>query len=193
MFRHRKPLVAALGAGALVVVGATAAYASLPAGTTVTGNLKSGTDMTFKGDIDSVPITVSCTTFTATGVVPKSPSYTVTLSKPPTLSGCTDSAGGTDNIKTKGKWKLTESKTAPYQMTLLIPKKGASFTSSVLSGCTVTAAPSGSVKVTGSYDGTNTDTVTNAPIKTKGTGCTSTTASTSATVVLSPSPGAPPF
>lgn len=193
MLRHRKPLVAALGVGALVFVTATAAWASLPAGTKVTGTLKSGTDMTFQGDIDSIPITVTCTSFTASGVVPKTPSYTVKLSAPPTISGCTDSSGGTDTIKTKGKWSLVENSTSPYTMTLVIPKKGATFSSSVLPSCTITAAPSKAADVVGSYDGNDTDTVTNAAIPTKGSGCTSTTASTDATVVLSPAPGAPPF
>jgi hypothetical protein len=70
---------------------------------------------------------------------------------------------------------------------------GATFQSSILSACTITAAPNGAVKVVGAYNGKNTDTVTNAKIPTKGTGCTSTTATTSATEVLSPAPGAPPW
>ena len=78
-------------------------------------------------------------------------------------------------------------------MTLNIPKDGATFKSTILSGCTITVAPSGAVKVTGTYNGKNTDTVTNASIPTKGTGCTSTTAKTSGHRVLSPAPGAPPW
>ena len=70
MSKLTKTIVAVVATMALVFGLATAAYASLPAGTTVTGNLKSGTKMTFKGDIDSVPITVTCTTFTVTGKVP---------------------------------------------------------------------------------------------------------------------------
>ena len=92
----------------MLVLGlSTAAFASLKAGTTVTGNLKSRTKVTFKGDIDSVPITVSCTTFTVKGRSPSKASDTMPLSAPPTISGCTDSSGGTDTIKTAGTWTAT--------------------------------------------------------------------------------------
>jgi len=200
MSSYKKILVVLMGVGMTAAVAVPSAYAArpntLPAGTVVTGNLKSGTDMTFAGDIDSVPITVSCKTFTATGKVPKKTSYTFTLSKAPTISGCTDSLGGTDTVKTNsthGSWSLKVSKTSPYSLTLNIPKAGATFVSSIESGCTITAAPTGVAGVKGSYDGTSTDTVKNAVIPTSGSGCTSTSAKTSAIVVLSPAPGAPPF
>ena len=61
MSHLKKTLFGIVATVALVFGVATGAYASLPKGTTVTGSLKSGTDMTFKGDIDSIPITVSCT------------------------------------------------------------------------------------------------------------------------------------
>ncbi len=54
-------------------------------------------------------------------------------------------------------------------------------------------SPDRAVKVVGTYNGKNTDTVTNKPIPTKGTGCTSTTATTSATEVFTPAPGKPPW
>lgn len=195
MWKHRKIMLVAVGVGlAATLATATAAYATLPAGTKVTAALKSGTTMTFKGDIDSVPITVSCTSFSASAVTPKKPSDTVTLSAPPKVTGCTDSSGGTDTITTTGKWTLSvKGSKSPYTMTLTIPKAGAKFTSNIISGCTITAAPTKAAGVAGKYDGVNTDTVKNAPIPTKGTGCTSTTATTTATVVLSPSPGKPPF
>jgi hypothetical protein len=190
-------LVVTMGVAlAAVLATATAAFATLPAGTTVTGTLKSGTKMTFKGDINSIPITVSCTTFSASGKVPSSPSYTVTLSSPPTISGCKDNTGGKDTIttnSTNGSWTISVSKKKPYKATLTVPKAGATFTSNILSGCVITAAPSAAAPVTGAYNGKNTDTVTNAKVPTSGSGCTSTTAKTSATVILSPSPGKPPF
>jgi hypothetical protein len=179
-----------VGTGVLVCGLATAASATLPAGTTVKAKLQSGTDMIFKGDIDSIPITVTCTSFSASGKVPSSPSDSVTLSSPPTISGCTDSSGGTDTITTTGTWKLSETSTAQK---LKIPQDGATFKSSVLSGCTITAAPSGPAKVKGAYNDKNTDTVTNASIPTSGSGCTSTTATTTATIVEKPAPGPPPF
>jgi hypothetical protein len=189
-------LGAAAGLSALLLV-ATPAYGTLPAGTKVTAALKAGTTMNFKGSIDSVPITVTCTHFSGSGKVPATASNTVTLATPPTLSGCTDTSGGADTVvtnQTNGKWKLTEGGTAgAYTMTLMIPKAGATFTSNIITGCTITAAPSGTASVKGSYDGTNTDTVSGAKIPTKGSGCTSTAAATTATVVFTPSPGPPPF
>jgi hypothetical protein len=183
-------IVSFAGACALVCGLATAASASLPAGTTVKAALKSGTDMIFKGDIDSIPITVTCTSFSASGKVPSTPSDKVKLSSPPTISGCTDSSGGTDTITTTGTWKLSETSTSQK---LKIPEDGATFKSSVLSGCTITAAPSGPASVKGAYNDKNTDTVTNASIPTSGSGCTSTAATTTATIVETPAPGAPPF
>jgi hypothetical protein len=152
----------ALGAGlAGVVVTATAAYATLPGGTTVTASLKPGTNITFVGKINSVPITVTCTSFSASGQTPSPPSDTVTLANPPQITGCTDSTGGGDTIVTNqknGSWVLTgKGKKAPYKLTLLVPKAGATFTSNIIPGCVITAAPSKPGKVTGSYDGNNTD------------------------------------
>jgi hypothetical protein len=197
MTRHRKMLALTLAVALAGVIGtATAAYATLGSGVTVTASLKSGTDMTFAGNINSVPITVSCTTFSASGTTGSSPSDTVPLTGSPTISGCTDSTGGTDTITTNttnGKWSLSVTSKKPYKATLSIPKAGATFKSNILSGCTITAAPTKAAAVKGSFDGNQTDTVKNAKIKTKGTGCTSTTAKTSAVVILSPAPGPPPY
>ncbi len=190
MSKLTKVIVAVVATMMLVLGLSTAAFASLKAGTAVTGNLQSKTKVTFKGDIDSVPITVSCTTFTVKGKVASKASDTMPLSAPPTISGCKDNSGGTDTIKTAGAWTATIAKTT---LTLNIPKDGATFKSTILSGCTITVAPTAAVKVTGKYNGKNTDTVTNAKIPTKGTGCTSTTATATATEILSPAPGAPPW
>jgi hypothetical protein len=205
MSRYKKMVTGVLavgmaGLGMAIVVAAPSAYAgpkTLPAGTVVTGNLETGTNMTFKGDIDSVAVTVTCTTFTASGKVPAGTPKKVNLSKPPTIKGCTDTLGGHDTIttnQTNGKWSLSiTGKASAYKMILHMPKAGATFKSSILSSCVITAAPTKAVSITGSYDGNDTDTVTNAPIATSGSGCTSTTATTSAIVVLSPAPGPPPF
>ena len=194
MPRPRKIVVATLAVGAVAILAtATAAFASLGPNVTVTGALKAGTKMTFKGNIDSIAITVSCNTFSSTGKTGSSPSTSVPLSSPPTISGCTDSLGGTDTIhtnQTNGNWVLSAKGKA---MTLTIPKAGATFTSSVEGGCTITAAPNGPVGVKGKYNEKNTDKVKNAKIATTGSGCTSSAASTSATVILSPAPGKPPW
>jgi hypothetical protein len=194
MPRPRKMLFATLAVGAIAILATAAtAFASLGPNVTVTGTLKAGTVMTFKGDIDSIPITVSCTSFSGTGKTGSSPSTSFTLPSPPTISGCTDSLGGTDTIntnQTNGSWVLSAK---GKKMTLTIPKAGATFTSSVESGCVITAAPNGAVGVKGKYNNNNTDTVKNAKVATSGSGCTSTSASTSATVVFSPAPGKPPW
>jgi len=175
------------------LIAATAAYASIGPDQTVTGSLAPGTDMTFSGDIDGISITVSCKNFSATGKTSKKPATKFKLSAPPTVNGCTDSLGGTDTIVTKGKWSFSVN-SAGTEVTLTIPKKGATFTSSVESGCTITAAPKKSNPVTGSYnDSSGTVTVSNASIATSGSGCSSGPATTNATVVLSPNPGAPPW
>ncbi len=185
----KKTIFGVVATGALVLGVASGAYASLPKGTTVTGSLKSGTDMTFKGDIDSIPITVSCTGFSAKGTVTKAKD-TLPLSAPPSITGCTDSSGGTDTVTTTGAWKITIAATT---LTLDAPKAGATFKSSILGGCTITAFPNAAGTVAGKYNGSNTDKVSGASVPTTGSGCTSTAAKTSATVVLSPAPGAPPW
>jgi hypothetical protein len=201
MSSYKKVLMAVMGVGMAAFVAVPIASAarpnSLPAGTKVTGALKSGTDMIFDGTINGVGIKVTCSSFSASGKVPSGSPYTVTLATPPKISGCHDSLDGNDTIKTNqtnGKWTLTETSTTPYKMALGIPKAGATFTSSVLSSCVITAEPSSAGSVSGSYNTkTGTDTVKSAKIPTTGSGCTSSTAKTSATVVLTPNPGAPPF
>jgi hypothetical protein len=173
---------------------------SAKAGTIVKGSLKSGTKMTFVGTITGISVTVTCTTFTGSGAVPAK-GLSVTLSKPPTISGCTDSLGGTDTVvtnQTNGKWKLSEVDAANDESAaepntgdkarLTIPKAGASFSSSILSGCTITAAPNGPASITGSYNDKGTDTVKHASIPVVGSGsfCTATASAVTATVVLSP-------
>lgn len=195
-----RTLVAAVGVGAFVLASAAVSSAtspnSLPAGTKVTAALKSGTDMTFTGTINGLSVTVDCTKFSGSATVPAGKPYSMTLPKPPKISGCSVS-GFSATIKTNsknGNWTLSVTKKKPYTLTLTMPKAGATFTApGLVPGCTITAAPAAAQAIPGSYDGTNTDTVTNAPIPTKGSGCSSSTATTSATVVFSPSPGKPPF
>jgi hypothetical protein len=173
-------------------VGASAAggghFTTPPAGTKVTGNLKTGTFMVFKGTINGIPITVNCKTFTSTGKIPaKGLSITI---KVPTIKGCTDSIGGTDTLvsnQTNGKWKTTET-IAPGGDTvkLVIPKDGATFTSSLLPACTLTAEPSAAGSVAGPYDNVNTVTVTNGKIPLSSSGCSASSSTVSATVVFSP-------
>jgi len=198
MLRHQKALVIAAGVGlAATLANATAAYATLPAGTQVTAALVTGTRLVFEADIDSVPLTADCTSFSFRAVIPETASDSIRLRRPPTIQGCTDSWGGTDAIvanQANGKWILSVTKSSPYQLSLTIPKAGLTFSSSMVSSCRVTAAPNRKSRLTGSYNGTNTETILHAAIPTRGTGCTSGAVTTAtATEVFKPSPGQPPF
>ncbi|HTT87175.1 MAG TPA: hypothetical protein VMF60_07400 [Acidimicrobiales bacterium] len=181
---------------AAVLATASAAYASLGPGVTVTASLKSGTDMTFAGNINGAPITVSCTSFSGSGTTGSSPSDSVTLNGAPSITGCTDSLGGTDTIKTNttnGNWKLSSNKKGT-KFTLAAPKAAATFTSSLISSCVITAFPAKAGKVNGKFNSSaDTDTVKKAKIPTQGSGCSSTTATTNAVVTFSPNPGKPPY
>ncbi len=193
MMRNRAKLVVLVGVTVATVLGAAAtAFASLGKNVTVTGT-NSG-NVTFVGKIDSVPVTVTCTTFKATGKTGTKAATSFDLSKPPTISGCTDTELGTDTIKTNdtnGKWEFSY---ASGKVSLTIPKAGATFKSSAVRGCTVTAAPKASAKITGTYDSaTGTVTDTNAKIPTSGKGCSSGSSDETATVVLTPNPGKPPW
>jgi hypothetical protein len=199
MSRRARAVIGRIGFAAIIaaaVIASTAVDASAaggghfttPApGTTVTGNLKSGTDMVFKGTIDGVPITVNCTSFTGSGKTPKT-GLSIKIA-PPAITGCTDTLGGVDTIKTNatnGSWKVTEVLGTTDKAKLVIPKAGATFTSSLVGGCVITAEPAKAASVTGTYDNVNTDTVTNAKIPVTGTGCSATAASVSATVIFTP-------
>lgn len=203
----RKMLVATASATVILGVAATTVIAatgdtddhfSVAGGTTITGALKTGTKMILSGTINGIPITVNCTTFTATGKAPAK-GLSVAIA-PPTIKGCTDTLGGKDTVitnQTNGKWKVAEvdapndeSATEPNptgdKLKLTIPKAGATFSSSLVPGCTITAAPTVASSVSGTYDDTSTGKVTNSPIPVSATGCSATTATVSATVILSP-------
>jgi hypothetical protein len=199
----KKILVATVAVGGLVAGTSAASFAarpgtSLPPGTKVKAALASGTNMVFNGQIDGAPITVTCKTFKASGKIPATSTYTMNV-KPPTISSCTDSLGGTDTITTNdtnGSWALTSTTSSPYTFTLSVPKKGATFTSSVLKSCTIIVGPKGATGIAGSYNSsTGVDSVSGASfaVGAKGTCTTSATSSATATVDFTPNPGAPPF
>jgi hypothetical protein len=169
------------------------AGASVAPGTQVTGTSKS---VTFKGTINGIQVTVSCTNFTDTATVTAGANKSIDIPAP-TITGCTDTLTGTDTIKTNdknGSWEL-KTNGKGNKLKLVIPKAGATFTSSFLPSCTITAAPTAAVSVKGTYSSSaGTDTATNAPIAVKGTGCTATSSSVTVTVTFSPNPGTiPPF
>jgi hypothetical protein len=140
-----------------------------------------------------VPITVTCTSFKDSGTVTSNDKTGIAVVAP-SITGCQDSLGGKDTIKTSGSWELT-SNGSGSTVSLVIPKDGATFSSSVLISCKIIAAPTGAVPVAGKYSSSNgTVTSTEAKIAVKGSGCTAASTTETATIKLSPDPGKiPPF
>jgi hypothetical protein len=163
--------VATVAALAMMTPGAFAVskYKLSPPSTNVTGSLKSGTHLTAAGTIDGFAITVTCT---SVGVAGKTPAdgMVIKASSKPTITGCTDSLGGTDTVTTAGTWKVKWF--SPTKAAVIVPKDGGTFTSTLVSGCTVTLAPSGAAKLAGSYTNDNTLTVSGAALPVTGSGCT---------------------
>jgi hypothetical protein len=188
----RNKVTLAVLASILTSLGVVAsAGASVAPGTKVTGT---SSDVTFVGTIDGVSITVTCTSFTDIGTVESGDTTEMPVSKP-TITGCTDNLRGKDTIKTTGTWELKVN-SAGTEVSLVVPKSGATFTSTAYPGCTVIAAPKKAAGIAGKYNSSNgTVTDTHAEIPTSGKGCTtSQNSEETATVKFSPNPGKiPPF
>ncbi len=197
--------VLGLAAASLVIVQAAYGAAStdtgdkfsLKAGTVITVSVKKGTKLQFSGTTNGVPVTITCTSFAASGKIPAA-GLTIPLGPPPPIfGGCTDSFGGVDTIKTSGKWLLSEidakTETAKEpntgdKMALTIPKAGATNQSSKAPGCTATLAPAGSAVVLFASDDASTMVVSKAAIPVAGAGCTTgSNVLASGTLVLSKS------
>lgn len=192
--KHKLVAVVGMAAAAALTFGAVGAHTASaasakatdsddhynPANTVVNGH-SSSTVFTVG------PITVTCTNSNAGGKTPAKGLKAFNLSPLPTFNDgsasapCTDTVGGSDTTttnNTNGKWKIgfkdaanDESQTEPNsgdKLVVTVPKAGAIVNNSL--GCTITVAPNGAFKVTGSYDDVNTFTVniTNLPIKVTG-------------------------
>jgi hypothetical protein len=178
-----------------------------PASTVVKAALKTGTKTTFTGTVGGIAVTQHCTGSSTSGKTPATGLGPFTTS-PPTFTGCTDSLGGTDTVKTNatnGAWKITfldkasevetaaegTGSTSGDKIRITIPIKGATLTSSAAPTCTITVAPTAKANVTGAYNDINTLTITNAPVPAAtSAGCPggagTTTGHFSATYVLTP-------
>ncbi len=128
------------------------------------------THTTFTGKV-LIAVTSTCTSSTVTGKTPAS-GLVLTI-KPPTFTGCTDSIGGKDTIKTSGLWRAIYTDAAndeaaeknPDGTNISIPKAGATVVSSAAPTCTITVAPNGPITISASYnDVTGVATFTNAPV-----------------------------
>jgi hypothetical protein len=184
MFSNIKRIGLVLGtAVALVGLAAPSAFASgniTPANTAFTAT-NSG-NVTFKGSIIGINITVTCTSSSISGTTPAS-GLTLNLSGPPSFSGCRDSFGGTDTVTTSGTWGLVANGTGS-QLSLTVPSGGVKFKSSFLSGCTITA---GGATINAAYDNVSKATFTNQSVPASGSGCSAgSTATVNATYITSP-------
>lgn len=208
MTKTRKRLAIVLSAAAAIAALTTTTVLAAgdtddnisPANTAFTAT-NSG-NVTFSGTINGVPVTVTCTKSTISGVTPATGLGPKAIDNP-IFSSCTDSLGGSDTVRTNsnnGPWQLTfidvaneaENPDATEPNTgdsiqLTIPKLGATLTSTVLPTCTVNVAPAGAASITGSYDDVSTVKFSNQPIPTSGTGCTtSSNSNMNGTYVSSP-------
>jgi hypothetical protein len=197
--RPMKMAIAAFFAGAMVLGTASIVSASVKSGTTVKGKLAAGTQMIFEGQIDGGNVTVTCTSFKASGTVTSKDKTTMDIA-PVTIKGCTDSLGGNDTVKTNdtnGSWELKASPESggATPLSLVVPKAGAIFTTSVLPGCKITVAPTKAASIAGSYNEDGVDQVTNASFAVAGNAiCSASTSEATSTVDFSPNPGTiPPF
>jgi hypothetical protein len=183
----RKVAVAASVTGlAAVGLAAPSAFAATPhltpASTKVTGT---SSKITFVGVVNGISLTVTCTSLTASGTTPAN-GLTVPLPTPPKFTGCTDSFGGKDTVVTANKWSIVANSTGSM-LTLDLPVKAATFSSSILSGCKLTVAPKATGKITGKYNNAGTWTISGSSFAISGSGCsTGATAKATSTVKFAP-------
>ena len=187
-------VVSIAGAAGLATTAAASATTEatphmVPANTVIKASLKTGTSFKATGTIDGTPITVTCTSVTASGKTPAD-GLKAPLSAPPKFTGCSDSLGGTDTVTTSGSWSVSLNSTGTSG-NLIVPKAGSTFQSSILgSACTIIVSPNGTTKVKGTYNDKNTLTIKNAPLPVAPSSTSSCTAgsttSVSSTVVVKP-------
>lgn len=165
--RRKKKFAAAVAAASLVVgIVPAVVVASIITNATavavkVTSKLKTNSVAVFtatSGPING--LTATCTASSATfQLTTKGGGLGPFTTSNPTYTGCTDSLGGTDTLKTNstnGHWTVTYVNSSgspkPDQIKQGIPKAGETLVSSLASGCIVTFAPSAAASVSGSYD-----------------------------------------
>jgi hypothetical protein len=152
--------VLAIAAVPAVVVASIITNATA-VGVNISAKLNTNTASQFTGTSGPLNgLTVTCTAST-TGFVLSSKGTglgPMTLNNP-TFTGCKDSLGGTDTIKsnsTNGKWTTTyvnsPGSPTPNQIKIGIPKAGQTLVSSVAPNCTITVQPTAAGSVAGSYD-----------------------------------------
>ena len=179
---------ATVAAAGLTTLGMTAAQADDagldPANTAVHGV---SADLQFSGTLSGLSFSSSCTEATLDFTTPAGGLGPIDLSSTPSITGCTDNFGGNDTITASGTWQVTWQSAG--QVTLTIPQGGATFSTSFLPGCTVTAASDGPVQIVGTYDNVNKAVLpagTSIPFSASGCGTTSGSGTVGGTYTLSP-------
>ena len=194
MIHRTRTLASAAALAALLTVPAATALASgdsgdgfNPAGADFQAS--SGT-VTFKGSINGIPVTVTCTGSSFRGTTPSQPdTWSIILPSPPTLSGCTASSGQPLAFTEGGTWTvtwndLTTGDTEPNTDQAVL--KGT--LTITFPGCAITLFSAG---VTGLWDDVTPTTsskfvFSNAPIAVTASGCTASGWTFTATYVTSP-------
>jgi hypothetical protein len=161
----RKSLAAIVATCALAAIVPAVVVASVITGATaiavnVTGKLKSNTVSVLNATVAGVHVTLTCTGLsTAFQMTTKGGHLGPFKLSNPAFTGCTDSLGGTDSVKTNstnGAWTATyvssASATSPDKISVGIPKAGETITSTAAAGCTLTLAPSAPASLAGPYD-----------------------------------------
>ncbi len=149
-----KLVLPVVAAGTIVGVASSPAFAAgvSPTNTLITA---SSSSLKFAGTLNGVAFTVTCTSASLQFTSPSSGYGPVSVVNDPTISSCTDSLSGTDTVTanhTNGSWSVLATSTPSVQLT--ISQAGATFTTSALSGCVVTAAPSAAATITASFNNT---------------------------------------
>jgi hypothetical protein len=149
-----KLALATVAAGTIVGVAGSPAFAAgvSPTSTLITA---SSTSLKFAGTLNGVAFTVTCTSASLQFTTPASGYGPVNVVEDPVIGSCTDSLSGTDTVTanhTNGDWTILATSTPSVQLT--ISQAGATFSTSALAGCVVTAAPSAAVTVTASFNNT---------------------------------------
>lgn len=154
-----------------------------PKNTKVNVTVKTGTAVSILVNSPLGSITATCTALNASFTTPASGLKTQ-LAAPPTITGCTDSLGGTDTINTSGTWKFAETDKAGDEslaepnatgdgVSITVPVDAATLQSTALPGCTLTLNPSVVSKLKGAYNDAGGAKFTNANpgVVSPGAGC----------------------
>jgi hypothetical protein len=200
-----RTLAVGLTTGTMILVGAGVVLASAPTDKDITpansnqsAALKKGSAFKGSASVDHISATISCKSATFTFTTPATGYGPMDISTPVTTS-CKDNFGGTDTVtpnNTNGSWSVTLANTKTKNggtLEMTIPTAGATFTSTLVKGCTGILSPTGPTTLTGVYNDKNQVVFTSQKVAITGSGCSVTgTAKVSATFVFSPGFAAAP-